>query len=100
MVAIGISLMSICCLRIRSSSRSRGPSYCSRWKFSGDEFCGDDTTNHDSMGPRWGRLSWPARPHEVLNRLGVQAGDHVVGPVRVQSDGIATSVRLFWGDAL
>ena len=44
MVAIGMSLMSICCLRIRSSSRSRGPSYCARWKLSGE-----DTTLHDSM---------------------------------------------------
>src|SRR5260370_1311558 len=37
MVAIGMSLILICCLRIRSSSRSSGPSYCSRWKFNGDD---------------------------------------------------------------
>src|SRR5271166_1129749 len=49
MVAMGMSLMSICCLRIRSSSRSSGPSYWSRWKLSGD-----DTIFHDSMG-RTGR---------------------------------------------
>src|ERR1035438_1417580 len=44
MVAMGMSLMSICCLRIRSNSRSSGPSYCSRWKLSGE-----DTIFHDSM---------------------------------------------------
>src|SRR6202022_603505 len=44
-VAMGISLISICCLRIRSSRRSSGPSYCSKWKFSGD-----DTVFHHSMG--------------------------------------------------
>src|ERR1035438_93276 len=44
MVAMGMSLMSICCLRIRSNSRSSGPSYCARWKLSGD-----DTILHDSM---------------------------------------------------
>jgi hypothetical protein len=35
-VAIGMFRISICCRRIRSSSRSRGPSYCSRWTFSGE----------------------------------------------------------------
>src|SRR5512141_1664564 len=35
--------MLISCFRIRSSSRSSGPSYCSRWKFSGD-----DTSIQDS----------------------------------------------------
>src|ERR1035437_8627568 len=44
MVAMGMSLMSICCLRIKSSSRSSGPSYCARWKLSGE-----DTIFHDSM---------------------------------------------------
>src|ERR1035437_2959668 len=44
MAAMGMSLMSICCLRIKSSSRSSGPSYCARWKLSGE-----DTIFHDSM---------------------------------------------------
>jgi hypothetical protein len=46
---MGMSLMSICCLRIRSSNRSSGPSYWSRWKLSGN------TILHDSMR-RTGRI--------------------------------------------
>src|ERR1019366_4433066 len=59
MVAMGISLMSICCLRIRSNNRSSGPSYCSRWKLSGE-----DTIFHDSMRRTNPILGWP-----VIERL-------------------------------
>src|ERR1700733_11975037 len=42
MVEIGISLISICCLRMRSSKRSSGTSYRPRWTFKED-----DTVFHD-----------------------------------------------------
>src|ERR1019366_2321677 len=60
MVAMGMSLISICCLRIRSSSRSSGPSYCARWKLSGE-----DTILHDSMWGKRGHVRWGRRTQRV-----------------------------------
>src|ERR1035441_6520963 len=54
-MAIGISRISICCLRIRSSSRSSGPSYFSRRTSSGE----DTVFNDDNMRGREETPWWP-----------------------------------------
>src|ERR1700710_1754515 len=56
-LAIGMSVISICCRRIRSSRRSRGPSKASKWKVNGD-----DTVLQNSTRPPPGRAkTGPAR---------------------------------------
>src|ERR1035441_7443326 len=64
MVAMGISLISICCFRIKSSNRSSGPSYSSRWRFKGEDTVLHDITVGGSAGFLWGSQSWlpPAFP--------------------------------------
>src|SRR5579862_511325 len=60
--------MLISCLRIRSSSRSNGPSYCSRWKFRGD-----DTSTKDNKGAECLKLQLVLEDHlleiEILGKL-------------------------------
>src|SRR5215470_652846 len=90
MRAIGMSWILICCFRIRSSRRSSGPSYCSKWKFNAD--C--DTSTQGNMRRKlvFMKPAPPPTPEEARQlALAVIAADRF--PMLASIDGDQPRVR-------